>query len=970
MLQTMIAHLRNGALLCMLVASIDQARGQSYSFSSGPIPLCDTSTFTAAVNGIGWLVDPDWSFGPYLSNVVLNITSDHPQTLKISLTSPQGTTLLLSAFNGAGGQNYTSTNLVYWGAPNITTGTAPFTGTFSPQVGSFSVFNNENADGVWTITVVDTACAAGVPGPGNGWTPGWFDGGAGTGAFSFGFNNPPPPCFYDLGYHQITGCPGDAVNMVQQMEAQWGGVLPPMYYYDSFGNSVPDPTQISASGTYYCDGYDWMTDCTYSGVLVYISFPQVDLGPDQAVNLCGAGATVNLTQVISGPLGYSFWSFGGSSISAAQAASVSTPGVYQLVGNNQGGCSDTALVTVTVGGSALGPDQIVSICPGATADLLALYPTAGSAATWTLSGAPFTTPSMASQPGVYTIAEDDGQGCVSEADVELLWSAAPDLGPDGFIDICSNGTTDLTLLYDVGPGTGTSEWTLDGVTWGVPYAVNVPGAFQLVQTNAAGCSDTAVVMVTVYSAPLLGPDQSVSGCVGDVVDLTTLYATTGLTAVWTMAGAAVPDAGAVHVGGTYRLVVSTVEDCRDTAYVTVALNAPPVLGADQALIICAGTTADLEALYVGGSSTAAWSLNGAAVADPGAVSTPGTYQLVLTNGYGCSDTLLADVAVLPTPLLGADVVLERCEGAVVDLTTLFSLTGLSSDWTFNGAPFDQPEQAEWSGTYAVTATNGAGCSDVAEVALTVLPAPALGEDQAFALCPWQTVDLAALFGSDGLNVQAFFEGAQVPLSTPVSAAGMYTVVVGNAAGCSDTVLVELSALECLCEADFEHEGACIQDPVAFMVIADSAIVGVRWDFAGAGAAAVGEAPVVRLNASTTVEVTMEVTLTCGVVTVQRAITVPDCSDSCKVYMANAFTPNGDGINDEWSLGGECLPERLDLVVMDRWGQPVFATVDPLARWDGTLAGKPVSPGVYAYRLRVKLPYQDEREVAGSVSLLR
>lgn len=196
------------------------------------------------------------------------------------------------------------------------------------------------------------------------------------------------------------------------------------------------------------------------------------------------------------------------------------------------------------------------------------------------------------------------------------------------------------------------------------------------------------------------------------------------------------------------------------------------------------------------------------------------------------------------------------------------------------------------------------------------------------------------------------------------------MVVGNGVGCTDTVLVEVSALECLCEADFEHDGACIQDPVAFTVVADSAIVGVRWDFAGAGAAAVGEAPFVKLDGSTTVEVTMEVTLTCGVVTVQRAITVPDCSDSCKVYMANAFTPNGDGINDEWSLGGECLPERLDLVVMDRWGQPVFATVDPLARWDGTLAGKPVSPGVYAYRLRVKLPYQDEREVVGSLSLLR
>lgn len=972
MKRSLFSLLRGSAFVALLLGA-GGARAQSYNFTSGPIPLCDTSTFTATVSGVGWLVDPTWDFGPYLQSVVLNITSDHPQTLQISITSPSGTTLLLSAFNGAGGQNYTNTTFPYWGGGIIANASAPFTGNFTPQGGGLSAFNYQNADGVWTITVIDTACAGGGSGGGggNGWNPGWFSGGSGSGAFSFGFNNPPPPpCMYDLGFHTVSACPGEAVNMVAIMEGQIGMPLPPLNYYDGFGNFVPDPTQITTSGTYYCDGYDWMTDCSYYGTLQFTMYPQVDLGPDQTVNLCGAGATVNLPQVISGPFGYSFWSFEGASISAAQAASVSTPGVYQLVGTNQGGCSDTALVTVTVGGGTLGADQTLAICPGATADLSALYPNAGATATWTFGAAPFATPAQAAQPGVYTISEDDGQGCVAQADVELTWSPVPDLGPDGLIDICSNGTADLTQLYDVGPGTGTSEWTLDGVTWVMPYAVNVPGVFQLVQTNAAGCSDTAVVTVTVYTTPALGPDQSVSGCVGDVVDLTGLYATNGLTSTWNLAGTAVPDAGAVDMGGLYRLVVSTVEDCRDTAYVTVTLNAPPVLGADQALSICAGATTDLEALYVAGSSAASWTFNGASVADPSAVSAPGTYQLVLTNGYGCSDTLLADVAVLPTPALGADVVLERCAGAPVDLTALFPFAGLSSEWTFNGVPFDTPEQAEWSGTYAVTATNSAGCSDAATVMLTVQPVPDLGADQAFTLCPWQTVDLAALFAVDGLGIAAYLDGVQVPLNTPVSAAGTYTVVGATSTGCSDTAQVVISAMACLCEADFEHEAACIQDPVAFAVVADSTIVGVRWDFAGAGAAATGTAPVVKLSGSTTVEVTMEVTLTCGVVTVRRAIAVPDCSDSCKVYVANAFTPNGDGINDVWSWGGECLPEVLDLVVMDRWGQPVFATVDPLARWDGTLAGKPVSPGVYAYRMRFKLPYQDEREVAGSVNLLR
>ena len=971
MARTLLLHLRMALLIGLLTGGLGAARAQ-FNFTSGPIPLCDTSTFTATVSGIGWLVDPNWDWGPYLANVLLNITTDHPQTLKITLTSPSGTTLLLSAFNGAGGQNYTNTNFT-WGGVNITTAAAPFTGIFTPQGGGFSDFNYQNADGVWTITVIDTACVGGGPGPGpgNGWTPGWFDGGTGGGAFAFGFSNPPPPpCFYDLGYNVVYGCPGDVVNMVEVMEAQAGWGVPSLTYYDSFGNTIPDPTQITTSGTYYCDGYDWWTDCSYYGTLEFLVYPQVDLGPDQTVSLCDAGATVNLTQLMSGPFGYSYWSFAGASISVAQAASVSTPGVYQLVGSNPGGCSDTALVTVTVGGGTLGPDQTVAICPGDTADLSVLYPTAGPTATWTFGGAPFATPAQAAQPGVYTISEDDGQGCVAQSDVELLLSPVPDLGPDGIIDICSNGTTDLTQLYDVGPGTGTSEWTLDGVTWVMPYAVNVPGVFQLVQTNAAGCSDTAVVTVTVYQAPTLGPDQVVTGCAGELIDLSGLYDTQGLSATWTLGGAMVPDASAVDEGGTYRLVVSTVEDCRDTAFVTVTLHAAPVLGADQALSICAGATADLEALYVAGSSTASWTLNGAAVADPGAVEGPGTYQLVLTNGYGCSDTLLATIDVLPTPALGADVTVDRCAGDVVDLTALFPLAGLETAWTLNGAPLDTPEQVQWSGTYQLVATNAAGCSDEVAVLLTIQPSPDLGPDLSFTLCPWQTVDLTSVLVLDGLTVDVSVDGALVDLGTPIADAGTYLVVGTNASGCSDTAWVVVSTMDCLCEADFAHEGACIQDPVAFTVLADSAVVGVRWDFAGAADATTGSSPVVKFTGSTTVQVTVEVTLTCGVVTVQRPIVVPDCSDSCKVYVANAFSPNGDGINDGWSWSGECLPEMLDLVVMDRWGQVVFATVDPLMRWDGTLAGKPLSAGVYAYRMRYRLPYQDEREATGSVNLLR
>lgn len=132
--------------LLLIVASVKPAAAQNFPFTSGPIPLCDTSIFTASVSGVGYLIYPDgYNTGAYLESVLINITSNHPQTLQIFLTSPSGTTLSLSEFNGAGGQNYTNTNFTDATGNSITAGTAPFTGNFMPQGGPLSTFAYENA---------------------------------------------------------------------------------------------------------------------------------------------------------------------------------------------------------------------------------------------------------------------------------------------------------------------------------------------------------------------------------------------------------------------------------------------------------------------------------------------------------------------------------------------------------------------------------------------------------------------------------------------------------------------------------------------------------------------------------------------------------------------------------------------------------------------------------------------------------
>ncbi|HEX5002749.1 MAG TPA: proprotein convertase P-domain-containing protein [Bacteroidia bacterium] len=167
-------------LVALTFCGASLINAQNFPFSSGIIPFCDTSYFMASVSGVSILQPPGSSTGATLTGVQINVTSNHPQTLKIILTSPSGTDLLLAEFLGAGGSNYTLTNFVYSGSPSITTGVVPFSGNFLAQGGSFSVFDGEDPNGQWTITIIDTACVNFPPaGTGNGpWTPGYFNGSA------------------------------------------------------------------------------------------------------------------------------------------------------------------------------------------------------------------------------------------------------------------------------------------------------------------------------------------------------------------------------------------------------------------------------------------------------------------------------------------------------------------------------------------------------------------------------------------------------------------------------------------------------------------------------------------------------------------------------------------------------------------------------------------------------------------------
>jgi len=157
-------------------------------------------------------------------------------------------------------------------------------------------------------------------------------------------------------------------------------------------------------------------------------------------------------------------------------------------------------------------------------------------------------------------------------------------------------------------------------------------------------------------------------------------------------------------------------------------------------------------------------------------------------------------------------------------------------------------------------------------------------------------------------------------------------------------------------------------------------------------------PFLNIDQFNNIEWTDSSTLTCGAcidpfaMPVNDAIynlsitSIDDCSTEASVkvtvdktrsvYIPNAFSPNNDGINDEFTVfGGNEIEEVTSLKIFSRWGNLVyelnnFQPNDLSSGWDGIFRGKALNPSVFVFIAEIKfidgvsIPYK------GDIVLLR
>jgi gliding motility-associated-like protein len=275
----------------------------------------------------------------------------------------------------------------------------------------------------------------------------------------------------------------------------------------------------------------------------------------------------------------------------------------------------------------------------------------------------------------------------------------------------------------------------------------------------------------------------------------------------------------------------------------------------------------------------------------------------------------------------------------------------------------------------VTGIDVNGCVGVATASVKVVAPETLGVNpDSTALCAGGTVvikatgvdDYAWIGDTGGLSAT---DGPDVVARPPATT--HYTVVGSDSYGCfSDTAVVAVTVLP-VPTVDAGPDVQVLQaQPVTLLATASADVVAWSWT------------PPVYLSCTDCAEpvctpkkgevYTATVTAANGCQASDTVVVALICEQS-RVRIPDAFTPNGDGHNDRFTILG--IGEVDHLVIYDRWGVKVFErnhffTADLSNSWDGMMGGQQAPAGVYAYFVQMTCPAGGAFARQGTVVVIR
>lgn len=107
---------------------------------------------------------------------------------------------------------------------------------------------------------------------------------------------------------------------------------------------------------------------------------------------------------------------------------------------------------------------------------------------------------------------------------------------------------------------------------------------------------------------------------------------------------------------------------------------------------------------------------------------------------------------------------------------------------------------------------------------------------------------------------------------------------------------------------------------------------------------------------------------CNSDTIEYIVSTVECDNSV-LYAPNGFTPDGDGVNDEWKPNGYNW-KSIKYMIFDRWGELIFESDNTSDGWDGTYKGILCKEDVYVYKILWMDNKSTKHVIYGHISLIK
>ena len=730
----------------------------------------------------------------------------------------------------------------------------------------------------------------------------------------------------------------------------------------------------SSSTTYTVTGKS-AGGCTSkdSLAIIVIPTPTVIVTPASAGICNGDSVVLNA----SGAASYT-WS-PSTGISATTGTTVTTipasSTTYTVTGTSSG-CSSNASASITVGSLAVAASATAStICAGTSTTITG---TGAVNYTWSpATGLSATTGAVViANPAVtttYSLTGSSGAGCSDSTTITINVNITPTVAISPVkASICNGDSVSLTAS-----GATTFTWSPStglGSTTGATVTATPAGSTTYTVTgNSGGCSSTDTVSITVGSIVVTATAVSPTFCMGgsSVINATgaTNYTWSPSASLSAATGASVTATPSVTT--TYNLTGSSGAGCSDSVQVVITVTSAPVVTVSATNdSICSGAATILNA---SGATNYTWSPSASLDNSTGVTvtATPSintTYTVYGTIAGGCSDSATVSITVNTASVVtitssGSDSI---CNGQNITLTA----TGTAGNylWSNGGTTSSITVSPASSTVYGVTESSGT-CKDSAKQSVYLYPqfkVTMSADSSCIGMNAW--VNAIPTGGKPGYTY-AWNNGLGTnagPLTVvPTGPDPYYSCTIKD--GCGDVITDSVMLYTYPTpKASFVPIPADTVEAGQFITFQNNSTGATSYYWAlGDGTTSTDSMPLHQYNLPGDFIVTL-VASNIG------------CHDSVSdtvwvtqnIYIPNVFTPNGDGINDQFhvTIGGM---KTYGIEIFNRWGEKIFESNSSEIDWDGSsIGGVEESDGTYYYIINATDYKNKSYKYSGYVQLIR